>query len=206
MPTKLLVDVQRNRKSPTEIVETKFSSHLEISKDEMMKKLLLERQLRELQRLNRKRTVSSKRITGMGGAGEGEMMKKEVVLRLRLANDTMLLIKEKKDLSGLFKRKSEVSTAKSAYRYNKSKLGRSYDFAQKDRSIFGDIVPRTKCSSRNTNLELTPTDHSKDPHLHTQTGFCTNPNFNIHNHRLRTSYQKCKFSKSPHLPSSKLTH
>lgn len=192
MPTKLLVDVQRNRKSPTEIVETKFASHHEINKEEMMKKLLLERQLRELQRLNRKRTVSSKRVAGLNAAGEGEMMKKEVVLRLRLANDTMLLIKEKKDISKLFKRKPEISTAKAGYRYKKTKLGRSYDYAQKGRNIFGDVLQDSRCSSIHTNLELSPPDHSIDPRTRTQMGFYTNPKFSFNSQRLRTSYQKCK--------------
>ena len=56
-----------------------------------------------------------------------DLIKQEVVLRLRLANDTMLLIKEKKDWSSLYKKKPNTIYGNFS-KSKRCKIAKSVDF------------------------------------------------------------------------------
>lgn len=76
-------------------MEPKFESNWEISQDDHKKKMILEKQLKSLQKASRIKNINTKVRSNVKTTQGDDIIKQEVVLRLRLANDTMLLIKEK---------------------------------------------------------------------------------------------------------------
>lgn len=110
-------------------------------------------------------------MKGNGNSAQGaDLIKQEVVLRLRLANDTMLLIKEKKDWTGMYKKKATaygtINTSK------KNKVAKSYDFENIDnieRLSFSFHEANKFLENRN-NLSASSA-HSKDPFNFNDTNF-----------------------------------
>lgn len=105
-----------------------------------LNKLVLERQLQSLQRARRRGNSETRNAVNDGFNKSEDMTKKEVMLRLRLANDTMLLIKEKKNINKLFFSKKTIELEQQTpKRRHRNKLSKSFDLTTVNKAVFGRL-------------------------------------------------------------------